>query len=176
MDTLKIGQIIKEPQSRDAVHMAIVPVKAGQLLSPGNHVGLIDGYAVPLHTSLGTKRRSLKLIGVVDPFLTNVVGKGDKFWLFLYPGSITSLRHAWTHPEFADDLEAKQKFMAKQQSKVWLQDFCVREELDYSYLVEHESVGNKQDLCDSLVQNTEFAEHFRVVTGRECPDYFSCAC
>ena len=42
-DTLKIGQIIKEPQTKDAVHMAIAPVIAGECLSPGAHVGMVNG-------------------------------------------------------------------------------------------------------------------------------------
>ncbi len=90
-DTLKIGSIIKEPQQRDAVHMAIAPIVAARVLLPGFHVGIDkDGLA----NTVG-----VKTIGVVDPFLRGIsVGAGETFWLFLYPGEATALRHEWTHP------------------------------------------------------------------------------
>jgi len=174
MDTLKIGQIINQPQQRDAVHMAIVPMEAGERLQAGLHVGLLDGKAV-ITDARRVLRRGLKAVGIVDPFLTVDVQKGDKFWLFLYPGSITSLRHDWTHPAFGA-VEGTQEFSAKQLSETWLRDFCDREGINYSYLRDHESVGDREDLCDSLGDNKEFARHWAVVMGKECPDYFSCAC
>lgn len=97
MDTLHIGRIIKEPQLQDAVHIAIAPVVAYHTLDPGEHVGLTElGEADSYHKNP---------IGVVDPFLTTTVRKGEKFWLFLYPGSITSLKHFWTHPAFEKKTE-----------------------------------------------------------------------
>lgn len=81
---------------RDAVHIAVAPVIAGYRLSPGECVGPVyDG------TQFGTCK---KPIGIVDPFLTADVLPGQRFWLFLYPGTITGLRHVWSHPAFVTAL------------------------------------------------------------------------
>lgn len=79
---------------RDAVHIAVAPVIAAESLEPGQHVGLSErGRAI-------LARVGIEGIGVVDPYLTEHVREGEKFWLFLYPGTVTSLRHVWSHPAF----------------------------------------------------------------------------
>lgn len=91
----QVGRLIADPAAgRDCVHVAVAPVTAGQRLWPGDHVGLDAGLAVddPVHCPP---------VGVVDPFLREEVQPGQRFWLFLYPGSITGLRHVWRHPAFA---------------------------------------------------------------------------
>lgn len=87
-----IGSILTTPQNKDAVHMAIVPVTAAQDLMPGQHIGPVDSGMLKFGAD------SKQYVGIVDPFIKQPVGKGQEFWLFLYPGSITSLRHDWTHP------------------------------------------------------------------------------
>ena len=87
-----LGHLADADARRDAVHIAVAPVVAGCCLSPGEHVGLdADGRA---------SRAVSGHIGIVDPFLRCPVQKGERFWLFLYPGTVTSLRHVWTHPAF----------------------------------------------------------------------------
>ena len=90
-----LGQLIKDAdRRRDAVHIAVVPVTADQPLSPGQHVGLTHPDSAEMAGPCDNN------IGIVDPFLVNDVKYGERFWLFLYPGTITSLRHVWTHPAF----------------------------------------------------------------------------
>lgn len=92
----KLGQLITDEQHRDAVHIAVAPVIAGMTMKPGDRIGFTDnGDAYTVVTN------AKKSIGIVDPFLhEKAVYEGDKFYMFLYPNTITSLRHEWTHPEF----------------------------------------------------------------------------
>jgi hypothetical protein len=100
----KLGSIINpiEPAFKDAVHVAIYPAKAWVDLEPGEHVGLVhDGdteYVAPAMERDGVTWS--ENIGIVDPYLRLKVKAGERFWLFLYPGTITALRHYWSHPAF----------------------------------------------------------------------------
>src|SRR5690348_4912807 len=85
-----LGTII-EDGGRDAIHLAVEPIEAGEQLYPGQHIGIVDGKA-------STKAK--KKLGIVDPFIDGFVPKGQKFWLIVYPRQITSLRHVWEHPDF----------------------------------------------------------------------------
>jgi hypothetical protein len=88
----KLGVQPTNEDRRDAIHIAIAPVKASGSLKAGDHVGRMeDG-------SFSTKAE--KKIGIVDPFLPGPVPDGQTFWLLLYPYTITGLRHHWTHDEF----------------------------------------------------------------------------
>jgi hypothetical protein len=98
METISfMGKIIADdagPIFRDAIHIPVAPVMAWQDLEPGDHVGIrSDGQAF----YAGDNGKS---VGIVDPLLRQSVKKGQRFWLWVYPGSITSLRHVWTHPAF----------------------------------------------------------------------------
>ncbi|MCW5720736.1 MAG: hypothetical protein KIS86_06300 [Devosia sp.] len=88
-----IGMLIPEDAGRDAIHLATEPVVAGERLHAGQHIGFLkDG-------TVGTAAK--ELLGIVDPFLASTLFPGDRFWLVVYPRTITSLRHVWTHPSFA---------------------------------------------------------------------------
>ena len=89
-----IGKLIDSAQQRDAIHVAIAPVVATCKLIPGQDIGF---------TTIGDMESvgvTDKPIGIVDPFLTRQIFPGQRFWMFLYPNTIESLRHDWTHPAF----------------------------------------------------------------------------
>lgn len=107
-----IGKFQDEYSGRDAVHIAVFQATTAERLRPGQRVGLVDGLdragmedrirmGIPLPVSADAE----KLVGIVDPFLpaTTDRGGGRPFWVFLFPQTIRSLRHAWVHPSFPDE-------------------------------------------------------------------------
>lgn len=108
MDSLpRLGELLgPDEHRRDAVHIAIAPVAARHRLQPGQRVGLlVDGLGRP--DAEWATARSDKTIGIVDPFLRAPVEEGQRFWLFLDPGTATGLRHVWSHPAFQAAAEAR---------------------------------------------------------------------
>lgn len=94
--TPALGDLITDgDRRRDAVHVAVAPVTAAERLAPGQHVGFVRAGDME---SVGP---SDDPIGVVDPFLRTDGRPGERFWLFVYPNTVASLRHVWTHPAFA---------------------------------------------------------------------------
>lgn len=87
-----VGKLVEGDAERDAIHIAVAPSLAGEKLYPGQHVGP--------NTDGRFYSTGVKSIGIVDPFLTGVVFPEQCFYVFLYPGTITSLRHMWTHPAY----------------------------------------------------------------------------
>lgn len=98
LDTL--GYLHKEEENRDAIHLAVEQVEAGENLKPGDHIGFGEDGKV-----YKNRRRAGKALGIVDPFLTEVVLPGELFWLVVYPRQVTSLRHVWVHPDFPEKVE-----------------------------------------------------------------------
>lgn len=96
-----LGKIHQYTEHRDAIHLGVEPVEAGERLSPGDHIFLRDGKAYSIRCT------SMKGLGIVDPFLTEAVEPGQRFWLVVYPREITSLRHVWEHPDFPDSQETE---------------------------------------------------------------------
>lgn len=176
---LGLGRIITTEQNRDAVHVAVAPTTAAERLLPGAHVN-----------QNGEGCRPGKGIGVVDPFLTEYVERGDKFWLFLYPGSITSLRHEWTHPAFAESTPIN---ATKAASEEWMRKWAkanihydytygdddLTEEQQYQFAIkmpDNMSVGANQSARDEI--NNEWWNHWEIITGKkgQRDEYFSCGC
>ena len=90
-----LGEIHIRAEKRDAIHLAVEPVEAGERLLPGQHITVVNGIATG--TAIGQG------MGIVDPFLARPVKTGERFWFVMYPRMVRSLRHVWTHPDFPDE-------------------------------------------------------------------------
>lgn len=178
---LGLGKPITTNQFRDAIHIAVAPVIAAHTLIAGRHVGIDEHGHASEHTG--------EQIGVVDPFLKVTIEKGQEFWLFLYPGTITSLRHEWAHPSFQDSVPIMRAVGSV--SEKWLREFA--ESVDAGY---DEMMDVAASHCDSAYgehlidggkwegQGTpdEFWTHYAAVTGKTpkteygLPGIFACSC
>ena len=123
----KLGNLIEGEQHRDAIHVAVIPMKANELLRPGQRVGLIGDGAGP----------SDKCVGIVDPFLTDVVAKGATFWLLLLPDTVTGMRHHWEHPEFKT--ATTDNPAAKEAARLWILEQCEPLGCDFDELTDPRS-------------------------------------
>ena len=129
MEPIKLGEKLKGGEQRDAIHIAVLPVIVDEeYMCAGEQAKLAYG-------TTNTVRRAMPDyggyhgLGVIDPFLKDNVRRGDKVWLFLYPQTITGLRHDWTHP--AIDNPPKPSSEAER----WLRDFADRWNFDYDDMV-----------------------------------------
>lgn len=193
-----LGTLIDEHQKRDAIHLAVEPVVAGEDLNPGQDIGLgEDGRAYNTLSFCQGKH-----LGIVDPFLSkfDVVIQSERFWMVIYPQQITSLRHVWEHPDIPDykfgtDTERAEEFM---KSFNWLENYAkslgnysssdlveaAKEFIDY----DERFLGNVLNEDDSIYKDfdgirskEEFWIHFEIVTGIKVPDdkrqnFFACSC
>ncbi len=90
-ELVPLGQLIEGEAYRDAIHIAIEPLVAPVLLQPGQE---IDRFGYPQENGKAV------LVGIVDPYLKHPVLPGQRFYLCLFPNTVTSLRHYWKHPAF----------------------------------------------------------------------------
>lgn len=88
MNTPKLGNIITANEERDAVHVAIAPIKAGEILQPGSPIRLVGRKAY------FTSDRENSVV-CVDPFLAAQVEEGKTFWLLMNPREVIAMKHIW---------------------------------------------------------------------------------
>lgn len=139
--SLKLGQIIKhDVPERDAIHIAIIPLTSGETyLYSGARVKLAFG---KLDVALNAAYDDRNAVGIVDPFLVGYVSKGDKFWCFLFPNSITGLQHHWQHPIF-DKLPQT----AKNEHELWLRSFAEKWNFDFNEMIENATGKDENYRC-----------------------------
>jgi hypothetical protein len=185
METTTLGRLLAGGEERDAIHVAVAPVVASEVLSPGQHVGFVlDG-----NSELVGK--SASPIGIVDPYLTQAVAEGQRFYLCLYPQSVTGLRHDWTHPAFPAVAAPADKSAAV----AWITDFAAANGMDYDDVIEaaddwvkyrhyaftpSRGEGAREFLYEGD-NCREFWRHYEAVTGRKLDGddkqvFFTCSC
>lgn len=126
----------------------------------------------------------------MDPYLRRDVAFGEQCWLFLYPGSITSLRHEWTHPAFP----AAEMVPQGNASERWLRDLAEGVGITYARLLDgaEDWVSSRErgEYGDYIIGGSamesesvpdEFWTHYENVTGKQVDEehrgsFFSCSC
>ncbi len=82
-----LGHKPVELGQKDAVHVAIVSVRAAQYIQPGQRCKLNEfGEAIPGNGP-----------GIADPFVKEI-NRGEYFWLLLNPTEVENISHMWEHP------------------------------------------------------------------------------
>jgi hypothetical protein len=196
----KLGKLITEsgPEvRRDAVHIAVLPVIAAEELGQGDPVALTTdnpprAFRRSTWNSDKQEHDHSGAIGIVDPFLADRVEQGDRFWLFLFPGQVTTLSHVWTHPGILDEGAEPAKRSGKQESEAWLRMYALRfyqysdPESGYRKLLDQLKTGTityegtDMHSRGELVDAEELKLHAEIVLGRTINyddfEYFSCTC
>lgn len=85
-----LGKTPEEAGIKDAVHVAIVSVRAGTAFSPGDSFLMKNGEAVYTSPS--------KRLGVIDPLRKTGVARGEIVWAVLDTHEVPNVRHVWDHP------------------------------------------------------------------------------
>lgn len=178
-EQLKLGQLIEGVANRDAIHVAVAPVKANGRLEPGQRVGFM-----PDSREVVTANAE-RFIGIVDPFLQESVQPDQRFYLWLFPNTVSGMRHQWTHPDFdGPTLEASIK---------WVTDFAALIDQTYSSVMEaagqyvqggydRYTYDNTESYKGYYDRWAEFWPHYERITGKKvdddekeaCP--FTCSC
>ena len=186
LGTLDLG----EDAGRDAIHLACEPVIAGENLIPGINIGIKDGKAY------SKNQKGLKMLGIVDPFLTKNVKPGEKFWLIVYPRQITSLRHVWSHPDFPEDEIVLKpavtiKTVGKSSIEIaedWLRAYADSIDESYEYVMDVADSHQKGSWGNYIIQGErfegestpdEFWDYYAIVRNNPNPErtsFFSCSC
>lgn len=184
-DTLQLlGRILHGKHERDAVHIAVAPVVAGGQIYRSAYIGLnAEGRAIMVSQESS--------VGISDPFLIDMIEEGQQFFVYLTPGSITSLVHHWAHPKFP----LVDQFLPRPSSVAWLENYA--EEIGETFqdlmsaaetwLKDGEYwVGGPPGMefgsnLESIQLPEAFWTHYQLATGKTVPEskqesFFTCVC
>lgn len=170
---------------RDAIHLAVEPARAGETLAPGVNIRRCE------NGNWVSCRREQR-IAIVDPFLPDLVKPGQKFLAIVPPREITSLRHVWSHPAFAEEAGPR-PVSSRDASEAWMMAWAKEHMSDdyygsrdklsdaeaYAFAIragEENYVGPYEDARDHI--DGEWWRHWEAITGKvgDRDTYFSCGC
>jgi hypothetical protein len=171
---IRLGTRPEEKDLRDAVHVPVVAMVCQyDELMPGTHVNAQGEPKQPV-------------VGIVDPFRELPVTKGDRYWLCLYPGTVTAMQHRWKHPAFEESEESEKDAAIK-----WLTKFASHVRYTYPEFMtlmndfwesgDRDSFGMYGESMDEFRSHwPQICLHYRTVTGRliDPENYvsFHCSC
>ena len=176
MSDVHLGKLAPDGADRDATHVAVVPMVAAADMKPGTRCGI---------DSNDRANPTVTAIGIVDPFLSESVKQGQRFYLCLFPRTVTGLRHVYVHPVLDSDVGA---------SKAWIAAWAESEGIEYDELIEHAKTWvdthdgkwsgrywNEGPRFEGQVLPETFWEHYDRVTNTRTPEvmrsnFFACAC
>jgi hypothetical protein len=165
-----IGKLAPPNAERDAIHIAVLPVTAeDDWLAPGACVKLVPGTTDHVREA----KNYAAALGVVDPFLSRSVRKGQRFFVFLTPNTVTGMRHHWTLPAIDEPQQLGD-------AEKWLRDFADRYGMNYDEMLSTANEGDDyitavgQDLHGKheleAGEYEEFWRYVEQVTGRKFDD------
>ncbi len=173
-----LGKIPDELGLKDAIHVAIVSVRAKGPIAPGTRCAMnADREAI----------ESANGPGIADPFLKNTIQTGQAFWLLLNQDEVPNVRHVWDHPtvDFSPPANPVKKNRTLQSAA---DHFGVSYEeilTAAAYVVEHRHsasyMGSKTalELKNKYWESYDFWSEWAAETGYEfynngsecCPEY-----
>lgn len=174
-----IGKFLEGNHGRDAIHMAVFSARARVDLKRGQRISVDGENAYPDENGPG----------IVDPFIPDHVKPGERFWMFLKPRVVTSLRHVWEHPAFDNEVAKIESKPEISFSEEWLRTWSSEADHPFSFEAMMDKLAN--DVEDKCIHtgsdecygefSDELYEHLEIYLGKtikkkDRAEYFSCAC
>lgn len=142
MNEPQLGRLIEgDDAQRDAIHIAIIPLIIGEdYMQHGERFRLKYG-SKTIALSGEYENGATPTLGILDPFIDTFksIMEGQKVWGFLFPGTVTGMRHHWKHPSF-DKEETPENIY-----EVWLREFADKWNFNFSQLIEA-GIGEGKEL------------------------------